>query len=70
MKVVGHVLDCGPAWVWATVSRVSCHKESVSAELGAHICVTADEPINQLIADYPLCAVSHTLTPTHRKMCC
>lgn len=59
--------SCGSvSWVGAIVSRVSCHEESISAELGAYICVTADELINQLIADYPLCAVSHTFTLTHR----
>lgn len=28
--------------------------------LGVEICVTTDEPINQLTADYPVCAVTHT----------
>lgn len=32
------------------------------------ICVTADEPINQLTADYPICAVTHTFTQTHTGM--
>lgn len=30
------------------------------ADLGVEICVTTDEPINQLTADYPVCAVTHT----------
>lgn len=29
-------------------------------DLGVEICVTTDEPINQLTADYPVCAVTHT----------
>lgn len=38
----------------------------ISAELGAWICVTTDEPINQLTTDYPLCAVTHT--HSHRRL--
>lgn len=45
--------------------QVSCHEESISVELGTYICVTADEPINQLTADYPVCAVTYTFTQTH-----
>lgn len=33
-------------------------------ELGAYICVTADEPINQLTTDYPVCAVTHVQSDT------
>lgn len=32
--------------------------------LGVEICVTTDEPINQLTTDYPVCAVTHTFQRT------
>lgn len=38
-------------------------------DLGVEICVTTDEPINQLTAAYPVCAVTHTFQWTCALLC-